>query len=84
MEEWDREFRNDYFSTLSNSSLQKAEQTYENKYGKAELALLSANEVQQPKKNYLPLIIGGVLIGGGIIVGLIFLAKFLAKNKKHG
>jgi hypothetical protein len=73
-----------YLLELHQNTQEQAEQAYENKYGKSELDLLSANEVQQPKKNHLPLIIGGVLIGGGIIVGLIFLAKFLAKNKKHG
>jgi|SRR6185369_6815273 len=42
-----------YFLKLCENTQQQAEQSFENKYGKAELdALLNASENQQPKKNY--------------------------------
>ena len=72
----------DWQQTLSQNTLQNAEQAYQDKYGKAELDSLSNLGQEQPKKNYWPLIIGGGLIGGGLIVGLV--VWLVARNKKVG
>jgi hypothetical protein len=71
----------EYFLKLAENSKAKAEKDFGEKYGKAELnVLLNVSQEQPPKKNYLPLIIGGGLIVLGIIGGLV--VYFGRKPKK--
>lgn len=68
-----------YLLKLHQNTQQKVEKAFESKYGRAELNSLINPSQAQPKKNYWPLIIGGGLVGGGLIIGLVI---YFATKKK--